>query len=263
MLELRNVYAGYSDRIVVKDVSITVPKGNVTVLLGPNGCGKSTLLKALCGIVPMTSGELYLDGENLRLLEPKKAAQRLTYLAQSRQVPDITVSRLVLHGRFPYLNYPRRYRKEDYAIADAAMEQMGLTELADRPMEQLSGGQRQKVYIAMALAQDTPVILLDEPTTYLDIKHQLQIMHYARKLATEGKTVLMVVHDLDQAMKVADKIVLMKEGTVVAQGTPDEVFASGTPEEVFGINMKRVQTENGWHYYFEERSVSVVPVDKR
>ena len=132
MLELRNVYAGYSDRIVVKDVSITVPKGNVTVLLGPNGCGKSTLLKALCGIVPMTSGELYLDGENLRLLEPKKAAQRLTYLAQSRQVPDITVSRLVLHGRFPYLSYPRNYKKEDYQIAIEALHLVGMETFAEK-----------------------------------------------------------------------------------------------------------------------------------
>ena len=253
MLKIQNLCVEYPDKKVLQDVGMTADEGKVTVLLGPNGCGKSTLLKAVCGIAERTKGEAVLNGEDVFSLPRTELARRITYLAQSRQVPDITVRRLVLHGRFPYLNYPRRYRAEDYQAAEAAIEQMGMTELADSVMEQLSGGQRQKAYIAMALAQDTPVILLDEPTTYLDISHQLQLIRQARTLAEQGKTVLMVVHDLDQAMNAADKIVLMQNGHVVIQGTPEEVFGSGALESVFGIRLSRVETKKGWHYYYEEQ----------
>ena len=175
MLEIKNLWAGYEERTVLKNLNLTIPEGKVTVILGPNGCGKSTFLKSLCGILNIESGQVILDGTDLLSQPPRQLAQSIAYLSQSRQIPDITAYRLVLHGRFPYLGYPRRYRKEDHAIARSVMEQMGVLELADTLMEKLSGGQRQKVYIAMALAQDTPVILLDEPTTYLDISHQLQL----------------------------------------------------------------------------------------
>ena len=176
----------------------------------------------------------------------------MAYLAQSRQVPDITVERLVLHGRFPYLGYPRRYRKEDYAIADAAMKTLGVAELADELVQNLSGGQRQKVYIAMALVQDTPVILLDEPTTYLDISHQLQLMQQARMLAAQGKTVVMIIHDLPHAFQTADHMILMRDGKIVADGTPEQIYASGMISSVFGVRLCRTGTEGGWRYYCEE-----------
>lgn len=252
MLEIKQLSVGYADEVIVHNVDIEVPEGKVTVLFGPNGCGKSTLLKSLCGILQVKSGEVRLGGDNILSLPPKELAKKVAYLAQSRQIPDITVRRLVLHGRFPYLNYPRHYRQEDYQKAEAAMEQMGITDLADTPLERLSGGQRQKVYIAMALAQDTPVILLDEPTTYLDIKHQLRTMRRAKELAEGGKTVIMVVHDLDQAMNVADKLVLMEQGKVIVQGTPEEVYLSGHIRDVFSVNLDRVQTKNGWRYFCEE-----------
>lgn len=252
MLEIKNLCAGYHGKNVLKDISITAQSGKVTVLFGPNGCGKSTLLKSLCGLLPVSSGEVWMNGEDLLSLQPRELAKRVTYLAQSRQIPDITVKRLVLHGRFPYLSYPRRYRPEDYAIAENAMKQMGFLELADTPLAQLSGGQRQKVYIAMALAQDTPVILMDEPTTYLDMKHQLQTMRQAGELAEQGKTVLLVVHDLDQAMNAADEIVLLDSGSVVAQGTPEEVYLSGKMDEVFSVSLDRVYTNKGWRYFCEE-----------
>ena len=252
MLEVKSLCAGYSDTHVLEHVDFRIPSGKVTVILGPNGCGKSTLLKALCGIIPADSGQVVLDGENILTLPQRQLAQRVAYLAQSRQIPDITVERLVLHGRFPYLGYPRRYRKEDYAIADAAMKTMGVAELADELVQNLSGGQRQKVYIAMALAQDTPVILLDEPTTYLDISHQLQLMQQARMLAAQGKTVVMIIHDLPHAFQTADHMILMRDGKIVADGTPEQIYASGMISSVFGVRLCRTGTEGGWRYYCEE-----------
>lgn len=252
MLEIKALRAGYEDSLVLNGLSLTIPEGKVTVILGPNGCGKSTLLKSLCGILSVQSGQVLLDGAELLSLPPRQLAQNVAYLSQSRQVPDITAYRLVLHGRFPYLGYPRRYRREDHAMARAAMEQMGVWELADTLMEKLSGGQRQKVYIAMALAQDTPVILLDEPTTYLDISHQMQLMQHARALARQGKTVLMVIHDLPHAFQTADHLILMRDGEVVAQGSPEQIYASGWIERVFHVRLGRTETPGGWRYYCEE-----------
>jgi len=255
MLETKSLCAGYPNKRVLQQMNISIPSGKLTVILGPNGCGKSTLLKVLCGILPMESGEVILDGENVQTVSRKTLAQKVAYLAQSRQIPDITVKRLVLHGRFPYLGYPRRYRKEDYACATRAMEEMGIADLADTPLQNLSGGQRQKVYIAMALAQNTPVILLDEPTTYLDISHQLQMMQHARYLAQQGKTVVMIIHDLPHAFQTADYMILMKDGAVAAEGTPEEIYAAGIVDSIFGIKLGRAYTENGWCYYCEKRTI--------
>ena len=252
MIELKNICAGYPGKPVLQDLTMTVPTGQVTAILGPNGCGKSTLLKTLCGILQADRGEARLDGENLLSLPRKNLAGKVAYLPQNRQIPEITVGRLVLHGRFPYLRYPRRYRREDYAAADEAMEKMGILDFADTLLRQLSGGQRQKAYIAMAMAQDTPVILLDEPATYLDISHQLRLIRQARELTDRGKTVVMVVHDISQAMTASDRIVLMDQGKVILEGTPEEVFASGKVDAVFGVKLGRVKTELGWHYYCME-----------
>lgn len=254
MVKIKKLNAGYPGKPVLRDVSLALPAGKITVLLGPNGCGKSTLLKALCGILPVESGEILLGGEDLLALPPRKLAQTVSYLAQSRQLPDITAARLVLHGRFPYLGFPRRYRPEDIACAQAAMARMGISELADSPVETLSGGQRQKVYLAMVLAQDTPVVVLDEPTTYLDISHQLQLMQLAKQLAAEGKTVLMVIHDLPHAFQTADQLVLMQDGCILAAATPEEIYASGRIPQVFGVALNRAETPSGWRYYCEERT---------
>lgn len=251
MLEVSDLSAGYPGKDVLRDFSAVFPTGRLTVLAGPNGCGKSTLLKTLCAIVPARSGQIRLEDEDLLALPARELAQKVAYLAQSRQIPDITAFRLVLHGRFPYLSYPRRYRKEDLAAARGAMEQMGISHLADVPLQNLSGGQRQKVYIAMALAQNTPVILLDEPTTYLDVRHQLHLMDQARQLADSGKTVIMVLHDLSLALRCADHLILMDQGRAICQGSCEEVYASGLLGSVFGVQVSRVQTESGWHYYYQ------------
>lgn len=251
MIKTTNLCAGYSSGQILFDINLEIPTGKITVILGPNGCGKSTLLKTFCGILPVQSGAIHLGPDCLDTFTPKTLARQISYLAQSRQTGDITVQRMVLHGRFPYLSYPRRYRANDFQIAQDAMNRMGIADLADAPIGTLSGGTRQKVYIAMALAQDTPIILFDEPTTYLDISHQLQMMEHARFLSREGKTIVMVLHDISMAMQVADKIIVMDKGHVIEQGTPQTVYDSGFLDQVFGVKISRIQTSNGWHYYCE------------
>lgn len=253
MLEIRNLSAGYEGAPVLRDISLSVPAGKVTVLVGPNGCGKSTLLKALAGILPAT-GSVTLEGRELLALDRRELAWTVAFLPQNRPVPEIDVKSLVLHGRFPYLSYPRRYRAEDKAVAEAAMERMGVGDLSDRLLPTLSGGQRQKVYIAMALAQDTPVLLMDEPNTFLDIAHQLQLMEQAKALAAEGKTVVLVLHDLALALGWADSLAVLSEGRCLIQGTPEEVYLSGSLEGAFGVAVQRVQTQQGWKYYFSARN---------
>ena len=249
MLEIRNFSAGYEGKPVLRDISLSIPKGAVTVIVGPNGCGKSTLLKALTGILP-AAGSAALDGRELSTLDRRELAKVVAFLPQNRPAPEITVQNLVLHGRFPYLSYPRRYRKEDYRAAEAALERMGVGELSHRMVPTLSGGQRQKVYIAMALAQDTPVVLMDEPNTFLDIAHQLQLMAQAKALAGEGKAVVLVLHDLSMALRFADEIAVLSDGRLLGSGSPEEIYDSGILKEVFGVNVCRAPSETGWRYYY-------------
>jgi len=251
MIELNRLSAGYSGRDILQNINLTLKDGCVTILLGPNGCGKSTLLRTACGLLPKHGGEILLDGIPLEEHTPRQTAQKVAYLPQSRSVPDITARRMVLHGRFPYLSYPRRYRPEDYAAADRALAQMDALDIADCSVTQLSGGQRQKVYLAMALAQQTGTILMDEPTTYLDIRHQMEVMRLARKLAEQGKAVVLVLHDLCLALETADELVVMSEGTVQQTGTPEEIYASGVLERIMGVALRRIETAAGRRYVCE------------
>lgn len=249
MIELKHLCAGYPGREVLHGIDLTLQPGKITVLLGPNGCGKSTLLRVACGLLPADSGEILLDGAMLETYSPRQAAQKVAYLPQSRAVPSITARRMVLHGRFPYLTYPRRYRPEDRTAAERALEWVGALEIADRPLTELSGGQRQKVYLAMALAQDTETILMDEPTTYLDVRHQMEVMALARALAQQGKAVVLVLHDLCLAMETADEIVVMQDGCLQKTGTPEEIYTSRVLDRVMGIALHRIETRDGWRYF--------------
>ena len=250
MIELINVCAGYDGEEVLHNINLKLEPGKVTVLVGPNGCGKSTLLKALVRLNPHSSGEISIGGRAIAEFDSAGLAREIAYLPQTRNVPDISVLKMVLHGRFPYLKYPRRYRAEDLEKAREALKWVGMEHLADENVNRLSGGNQQKVYIAMALAQDTPTILMDEPTTYLDISHQLRVMELARRLAAEGKAVVLVLHDLSMALQNADLVMVMSQGNLVRQGTPKEVYESGVLDEVFGVKVCRVETENGFQYYY-------------
>lgn len=253
MLEIQHLSTGYPGNPVLQDVSLNFAQGAVTVIVGPNGCGKSTLLKALTGILP-ASGSVRLEGRELLPLPRRELAKTVAFLPQNRATPEITAKNLVLHGRFPYLAYPRRYRQEDHRIASEALKKMGIGDLAERSLTTLSGGQRQKVYIAMALAQDTPVILLDEPNTFLDIAHQLQLMDQAGTLASAGKTVVLVLHDLAMALEYGDSLAVLSEGKCLFQGNPEETFLSGCLDRAFGIQVQRIATPSGWKYYFSNKN---------
>ena len=252
MMELKNLSVGYRGKPVLRDVNLLFPRGEVTVLLGPNGCGKSTLLKAIPGLSDRLAGEILVDGQPIGSLSDRALAQRVSYLPQTRRVPDMTVERLVLHGRFPYLSYPRRYSRRDHDLARQAMEQVGIAEYAHTPLDKLSGGTRQKAYIAMALAQDTDGVLLDEPNTHLDIAHQLQLMELCRDLANRGKAVVLVLHDLNLAMEYADQVAVLFDGGILTRGTPEQVYESGVLERAFGVRVLRTQTEEGSLYSFRE-----------
>ena len=239
MVELRNLTAGYGEKTVLHDISITFPPGTVTAILGVNGCGKSTLLKAAAGLIPLQGGEV-LAGE------PR--ARHIAYLPQSRRLPELTAYRLVLHGRFPWLGWPRNYRKEDHTAAKAAMERLGVAEFADMPLPQLSGGTRQKCYLAMALAQEAPTILLDEPTSFLDPGHQLRFLEICRSLAAEGRAVVLVLHDLPLALRYADRVAVLDGGRLIALGTPDEIMSTDILQKTFGVQIFPVSTPLGTHY---------------
>lgn len=263
MLELRGVRAGYAGHDVLRDVTLAMEPGMVLALVGPNGCGKSTLLRAAGGLLPVSAGQVLLDGVPIDSYQPRQAAQKVAYLPQSRPVPNITARRMVLHGRFPYLTYPRRYRREDYDVVREALAWVGASDLADCPLPQLSGGQRQRIYLAMALAQNTQTVLMDEPTTYLDIRHQLEAMVLTRRLAADGKAVVLVLHDLCLAMQYADVLAVMEDGRIVQIGLPEEVHAGGVIDRVMGVVLRRVDTPDGPRYYYlpkEEESHGVFPI---
>lgn len=251
MIALKDLTVGYHGEALLSQVNLEFPQGQVTVLLGPNGCGKSTLLKTVLGLLPPLGGEILYDGEPISSLSGRAVARKAAYMAQNHTVPSIVAQRMVLHGRFPYLSFPRKYRKEDHEAVRRALETAGGLDLSNRPMQELSGGQRQKVYLAMALAQETGTILMDEPTTWLDIRHQLEVMATARALAESGRAVGLVSHDLCLALRTADRVAVLAQGALQLAAPPEEAFASGVLDLAFGVRVRRVETPTGWQYYCE------------
>ncbi|WP_405782152.1 ABC transporter ATP-binding protein [Streptomyces sp. NBC_01378] len=228
----------YEDRTVVHDLDLAVPDGRVTVIVGPNACGKSTTLRALGRLLKPRSGSVLLDGEALTRLPTKKIAQQIGLLPQTPVAPEaITVADLVARGRQPHQHWWQQWSDADERAVTEAMERTDVAALADRSVDELSGGQRQRVWIAMALAQETELLLLDEPTTYLDIAHQVEVLDLVRQLNHDkGRTVVLVLHDLNQAARYADHLVAMKSGRIVAEGPPAEVVTADLVREVFGLD---------------------------
>ena len=235
MIELNNVSAGYGKREVLRGVSVTFEKGKLCCIIGQNGSGKSTLLKTATGFITATAGEVVIDGSPVSRMKRRDVAKKISYLSQVNSPSDMTVEQLVLHGRFPHLGYPRIYTEADRRIASSVIEKTGLCEFANRPLSELSGGMRQKAYVAMALTQDTEYILLDEPTAFLDISYQLELMHHLRTLADGGRSIVAVMHDIPLAMSYADEIAVISDGTVLKKGPPEEICASGVIGDVFGV----------------------------
>lgn len=234
----RELTLAYDSHEVCHQLDLEIPDGSFTVIVGPNGCGKSTLLRALARLLVPRGGAVLLDGRSLRDIAPRKLAHVIGLLPQSATAPDgITVADLVRRGRFPHRRLFVDTRAQDQAAVEAAMRDTGTTELADRLVSELSGGQRQRVWVAMALAQETPLLLLDEPTTYLDIAHQIDLLELFAELNRQGRTVVAVLHDLNQAARYASHLVVMKAGSIIALGTPNEVVTPQTIEKVFGLKV--------------------------
>lgn len=253
MIQLKNLFAGYTGKTVIQDVTMDFVPGQVMVLLGPNGSGKSTLLKAALGLIPSEKGEIIYDGINIKQLKRKEIARKAAFLTQDRNTPCIQALRMVLHGRFPYISYPRHYQKQDYEIARTAMDATGSHPYENANVNELSGGQRQSVYLAMSLAQKTETIFMDEPTTYLDINRQLHIMRIARTLADEGKAVVLVLHDLALALREADQIAVFRDGQLLCCDLPEKIYKNGVLEEVFGVGIYDVDTPHGKQYYYVQK----------
>lgn len=230
------VSLGYERHLVVSDLDLAVPPGSFTVIVGPNGCGKSTLLRAFSRLLAPESGSVVLDGRSLRDYRAKEAARRIGLLPQDSQAPDgIIVAELVARGRYPYQSLFHPHSETDDRAVAEAMAATGVDTLAERPVDELSGGQRQRVWVAMALAQETPILLLDEPTTFLDIAHQIELLDLFARLHREGRTLVAVLHDLNHAARYATHLVVMRDGAVVAQGAPDEIITADLVERVFGL----------------------------
>ncbi|MQA94529.1 MAG: ATP-binding cassette domain-containing protein [Streptosporangiales bacterium] len=227
----------YGDRVVADGLDLAIPAGKITALVGPNACGKSTVLRALARLLKPAAGAVHLDGADIADMSARDLALRLALLPQAPNAPDgITVRDLVARGRTPHQRWWRQWSREDEAAVDAALRATGSETLADRPIDELSGGQRQRVWIAMALAQDTPVLLLDEPTTYLDLAHQVDVLELVAELnRTDGRTVVMVLHELNMACRYADHLIAMREGAIAAAGPPSDVVTPELVRDVFGL----------------------------
>ncbi|GKU83804.1 ABC transporter ATP-binding protein [Niallia sp. NCCP-28] len=237
-LYTEDISIGYGERLIVKDLCVEIPDKKITTIIGSNGCGKSTLLKAITRIIPHQSGSALLDGEEISKINTKTLAKKMAILPQTPEsVSGLTVGELVSYGRFPHQKGFGKLTKKDIEAIDWALDVTGTSEFKYRSVDALSGGQRQRVWIAMALAQETDIIFLDEPTTYLDMAHQLEVLECLQKLNREqDRTIIMVLHDLNQAARFADYIIALKEGQVVKAGNCEEVITHEVLEKVFQID---------------------------
>ena len=237
-LEALQIHAGYAETTILKSVDLTTPDGQVTILIGPNGCGKSTLLKTMARILPPSRGHVLLDGKDIHTLNTKSVAARLGLLPQGPIAPEgLTVRELVAQGRYPHQSLLRQWTQADEDAVNGAMATAGITDFADRSVDTLSGGQRQRCWVAMVLAQETELILLDEPTTFLDHKVQVDLMNLLTGLAHErGRTLVIVLHELSLAAAYADHLVMMKDGQIVAAGAPDDIFTAERLKHVFDLD---------------------------
>jgi iron complex transport system ATP-binding protein len=239
MLELiaQDLSLAYQGNTIIQDLSLTIPAEKITVLVGSNGCGKSTLLKGLARLLKPTSGGVYLDGKSIRAGSTKSVARQLGLLPQSPISPEgLTVKDLVSQGRYPYQDWRQQWSMQDRQIVREALEMTDLVALSDRPLDTLSGGQKQRAWIAMSLAQNTKILLLDEPTTFLDLAHQMEVLDLLYRLnQQQGRTIVMVLHDLDRACRYADYLVAIKAGRVFAAGTPAEIVTTELVEAVFNL----------------------------
>ena len=236
--EVRSLKTGYEDKIIIPDLSISIRQGAITTIIGENGCGKSTLLKTLGRILHPMEGEVLVKGQNVHKTSTREIAKIIGLLPQSPKAPNgLTVSEIVEYGRFPHKHKNSKMTPEDLAVIEESLEKTNLLDLKDRAINSLSGGQRQRVWIAMVLAQQTDIILLDEPTTYLDMAYQLEVLNLVRELNHDkGVTVIMVLHDINLASRFSDELIMMRKGQVIAQGPPRTTMTHDNLKKVFDVD---------------------------
>jgi len=239
-LAAEGLAVGYDQRQIIDDLSVEIPTGKITVIVGANACGKSTLLKTLARLLKPSKGSVLLDGKSIQSIPTREVATKLGLLPQSPTAPEgITVADLVGRGRYPRTRWIRQWTKTDDEAVAQAMTSTDVLEIADRPIDELSGGQRQRVWIAMALAQETDILLLDEPTTFLDLTHQFEVLDLLVDLnKRDARTIVLVLHDLNQACRFGDHLIAMKDGAIVAKGNPDDVITEEVVHDVFGLRVK-------------------------
>lgn len=242
-ISTKNLNISYGNLDIVKDLNLDIPKGKITTIIGSNGCGKSTILKTIARIIQAKSGDIFVNNINIKEQSPKDLAKVMAVLPQSPQAPSgLTVEELISYGRFPHQKGFGKMKKEDEDIVTWALKSTGIEAFRDRPIEALSGGQRQRAWIAMAIAQQTEILILDEPTTYLDLAHQLEILKLLEDLnRNQGTTIVMVIHELNNAARFADHMIGVKKGQVVCQGTAHEVMTKENLKELFNIDAEIVE----------------------
>lgn len=245
-IRVNNLSVAYEDNIIIDTMNLSIPKGEISIIIGGNGCGKSTLLKSIARVIKPKSGEILINQKNIKHQKEKHIAKQIAFLPQGPICPSgITVRELVAYGRFPHQKMIGGLKNHDKNVIDWAIEETGLKDFEDRGIENLSGGQRQRAWIAMTLAQETEIIMLDEPTTYLDMSYQLEVLEVLERLNKQKKiTVVIVLHELNNACRFATNIIGLKKGQVICQGKPKEVITKNTLKEIYGIDVKLQLSED-------------------
>jgi iron complex transport system ATP-binding protein len=242
LITAQSLSLAYDKQTIVHELNLSIEVGTITALIGPNGCGKSTLLRGLSRLLMPQKGLVHLEGQDIHRMKARELAQKLGILPQSPSAPEgLTVYELVAQGRYPHQSWFQQWSKEDEILVQEALRITNLAMFAERPVDTLSGGQRQRAWIAMALAQETATLLLDEPTTYLDLAYQLDVLDLLADLNEQGRTIVMVLHDLNQAARYADRLIALRGGQIVAQGSAEDVMTPETLKQVFGLNAQIIQ----------------------
>ena len=256
MIEIKDLQTGFSAKTVSRSLSLKIESGSFVCLIGPNGCGKTTLLRTIAGLLPAKKGDIFINGKSLRQYSSKELARNIAYLPQVREIPDITVDTLVSHGRFPYLGFSRKLGRTDHEKITDALELSNAGRFAEKRLKELSGGERQQAYLAMTIAQDTPILLLDEPGTYLDISNRFSVMETALKLNRKGITVLMTLHDLSEAMWFSPMVCLMDTcGSLRFSGTPQALYDSGLLQEIFDVSVAKTDFKKSYYVFLPKGDV--------
>lgn len=251
MLEFRNVSVNVSKTPILEDISVAFEKGVITSIIGPNGCGKTTLLQTLNGVSKVTGGEILIDGENYLNFLLRERARRLSFMPQLREsAPGISVKGLVEHGRFTYMGFSRKMSEEDVKAVNSAIEYVKLNEYRECLVSELSGGMQQRAYLAMQLAQNSDYLVMDEPMNYLDFPGQREMYQLIKRLGNEGKTVIMVLHDLNRALQISDRIVVMNNRKIIFNGTPEDCLNKNVIREVFDCDVRTMEFEDEKHFVF-------------